>query len=159
MTRTPSSPQYLELSSSVTFIWLFIVTEAGLVWLLRQKTKQVFFSLPFYWKMRIVWHFFFCCREAISLFLIVLFLHWHFAGEFSLSADYSTAFFFIKRKRAVIKCNAFQMITQGSFIYEMCCFILSDWGSNWLNGANISHEGSKNNFFFKCIFAFLPNRY
>ena len=52
-------------------------------------------------------------HEAISLFLIVLFLRRHFAGEPPLF----DSFFLIKEKWAIIKCNAFQMITRDGFIH------------------------------------------
>lgn len=47
----------------------------------------------------------------------MLFLRRHFAGEPPLSADYLTAFCLIKEKWAIIKCDAFQMITQDGFIH------------------------------------------
>lgn len=119
MTRTPSSPRYLELSSSVTFIWLFIVSEAGLVWPRRPKKSEAAFCrrVTKKWAERDRFLFGGCSSWSNFLVFDCAFPATTFCRRAAIVRRLFDSFFLIKEKWAIIKCNAFQMITRDGFIH------------------------------------------
>lgn len=143
MTRTPSSPRYLELSSSVTFIWLFIVGEARACVAAEAASEagyRRYASLPRNGGLAPQFLF---VRSNFPVFdyasPTMTFRYCCYCCYCRPIIRRSLFFFFSwKGKRAVIKCNAFQMITRDSFISVMHGIVGSDWGINLSNGQNYS---------------------